>query len=495
MLDLAIAVSMLLLVVLGCADASAAETLRIYSGPPGEPASPDFTVEANGQPVFVYQAKVRHEIAKPPGSIWTHEMGAKAEVASFACFDFEGKVAVAVKPNRPFQKATLLPTSYGIQPKIEGGIVRFEIDQPRKLTLLLHGSAGASPSQDGSDQRPLHLFANPMETGAPKQGDPNVIYFGPGIHKTGPIEVKSGQTVYIAGGAIVRGQILPDEKPTHSARTGLNHYGPLIHVQNARNVRVCGRGILDGSDMPHASRALVLVANSSDVQVDGIVIRDSPNWAVSMHGSDRVSVANVSQISGRLNSDGINSVNSRAIRIRNCFVRNRDDSIVVKTTQPTGDASDILVEGCVIWNDWGYALGITYETRAPIHGVTFRDCDVLDALFWAFGIHVVDSATMSDIRFENIRVERTRGGLIRLGITHDMWATDKERGHIRSILFDNVRFTGGGTPASEILGLDAAHRVEDVTFRNLQIGGQAVRNAAQGWFRINDRTANIRFGE
>jgi hypothetical protein len=484
MTDLLMATWVMAVVALLCADASGGESIRLYPAPPEEAPSPDFTVEANGQPVFVYQAKVRHEIAKPPGSIWTHEMGAKAEMASFACFDFDGKVAVAVKPNRPFQKATLHPASYGIQARAEGGVVRFELDQPRKLTLLL----------DGSDQRPLHLFTNPLETDVPKQGDPNVIYFGPGVHKTGPIEVKSGQTVYLAGGAIVRGQILPDEKPTHSARTGLNHYGPLIHVQNASNVRVRGRGILDGGDMPHASRALVVIAGSSDVQVDGIVIRDSPNWAVSMHGgSERVTVTNVSQISGRLNSDGINSVNSRAIRIRNCFVRNRDDSIVIKTTQPKGEASDILVEGCVIWNDWGYALGITYETRAPIHGVVFRDCDVLDALFWALGIHVVDSATMSDIRFENIRVERTRGGLIRLGITHDMWATDKERGRIRSVVFDNVRFTGPGSPRSEILGLDPAHRVEDVTFRNLRIGGQLIRDAAQGHFNINAHTADIRF--
>ena len=467
-----------------CSAASAGESLRIYPAPEGEAASDDFSVEVEGKPVFVYRAKVRHEISKPPGSIWTHEPGCPAEAASFAYFDSAGVVNVAVAPKRDFKSASVHPISYGIQSRIEGKAIRFELDRPRKLTILL----------DGSDQRPLHLFANAVEANPPKEGDPNVIYFGPGVHKTGSIQLKSGQTLYIAGGAVVKGQILPDEKPIVSERTGLKHYaGWLFHAQGVSNVRVCGRGILDGSDMPHASKGLIGIAGSSDVQVEGIIIRDAPNWAVTSHSSERVNVRDVKEISGRLNSDGINSVNSRGIRIRDCFVRNRDDSIVVKTTQPQGEASDILVEDCVVWNDWGYALGITYETRAPIHNVTFRNCDVIDVLWFALGIHVVDSGTMSDIRFEGIRVEKTRDKLIRLHIGHDMWGTDPQRGHIRSTRFKDIAVTGGHFPSSEILGCDKDHLIEDVMIENLRIHGQPIKSAADGRFTLNPFTKNVQF--
>ena len=55
---------------------------------------------------------------------------------------------------------------------------------------------------------PLLLFANPLETDTPKQGDPNVVYFGPGVHKPEKIALQSGQTLYLAGGALVKAEVL-----------------------------------------------------------------------------------------------------------------------------------------------------------------------------------------------------------------------------------------------------------------------------------------------
>lgn len=468
----------------GVAMGTAGETLRIYPAPEGEAASADYTVSVNDKPVFVYQAKVRQEIAKPPGSIWTHEVGCKAEIASLAYFDFEGVAHVAVTPARPFKSATIHPRSLGIQPSIEGQAIRFSLDTPRKLTILL----------DGSDKQALHLFANGLEADAPKPDDPNVLYFGPGVHKIGSTRLKPGQRVYLAGGAVVRGQILPDEQPQLSKRTGLKHYsGAVLHLDKADGARISGRGILDGGDMPHAARSLILVANARDVMVEGIILRDSPNWNVCIHSSERVVARDLKLVSGRLNSDGINPVNSRKVEIRDCFIRNHDDSIAVKATRPEGDCADILAERCIIWNDWGYALGITYETRAPIHDVVFRDCDVLTALFAPLGVYMVDSATVSNVAFEGIRVEATRDKFIRIAIGHDMWATDRQRGRIRGIRFRDVAFTGQGAPSSEIKGFDAEHLVEDVTFTNLRIGGKAIGSAAEGRFSLNPHARDVRF--
>ena len=50
--------------------------------------------------------------------------------------------------------------------------------RPRKLSIEPDGKKG-----------PLLLFANPLEKDAPKAGEPGVIYFGPGVHKPGKIDV------------------------------------------------------------------------------------------------------------------------------------------------------------------------------------------------------------------------------------------------------------------------------------------------------------------
>jgi len=478
-------ISAVLLVLLEAAmSASAAGEVVTYPGPKGEAASKAYAVSAGGKEVFVYRARVRETIEKIPKKLWTHKHGGRTQWASLAYFDFDGNVAVTVRPKRPFKTARVAPASFGVKATVRDGAIRFALDRPRQVTVLL----------DGRYTHPLHLFANPLEADAPKAGDKNVVYFGPGVHQTGPLRLKSGQTLYVAGGAVVRGTIGPDEAGSLSKRTGLRSYGPLIAIHGQRKVGIRGRGIIDGGLMPHPARTTIHVADSTDVSIEGVIIRDSAAWAVCLSGSEDVTVTNVKQVSGRLNSDGINPVNSRRVRIADCFIRNRDDSIAVKATQPKRPSRDIRAERCVIWNDWGFALGVTYETRAPISDVTFRDCDVIHSEHWALGVHVVDSATVGPVRFEDIRIEHAKGQLIRLNIGKDMWATDKSAGRIKGVVFKDVAYTGPGRPASSITGRDADHRIEDVTFENLRVAGQAVADAKQGRFNVNAHTKNIRFG-
>jgi len=53
-----------------------------------------------------------------------------------------------------------------------------------------------------------HLFANPPECDVPQPDAPNLLYFGPGIHEVSHVVVSNNQTVYVAGGAVVRGRLL-----------------------------------------------------------------------------------------------------------------------------------------------------------------------------------------------------------------------------------------------------------------------------------------------
>ena len=466
------------------APAPAPDALVLHPGAPGEKASPDYGVSVNGKDAFVHTALVRREIDKPKGSIWTHKLDAPGETASFVAFDFDGTVKVRVRVNRPFKAATIHPLSLGIKPEIDRDTVEFSLSKPDKVTLML----------DGSDKSPLHFFVSPPEKDVPRQGDANVLYFGPGVHRVGVTRVADGQTVYIAGGAIVYGQVLPDEKGKKSERTGLTGYaGATFLIDKVKGVRIRGRGIIDGSEMNHGTRSTITAMNSSDLEIEGVIIRDAANWCVNIRQCENVRAREVKIICGRLNSDGINPVGSKRVRIGDCFIRNHDDSIAVKATNPEFPAEDIVAERCVIWNDWGYALGVTYETRAPISNVTFRDCDVLDVLHWALGIHVVDSATISNITFENIRVERTRDKLVKFNVTSNMWGTDKERGRIRDVLVKNVRYIGRNAPGSQIEGFDADHLVQHVTFEGLMIGGKEIADAKAGGFKLNEFTKEVVF--
>jgi hypothetical protein len=471
-----------------------------WEAPAPERPSPDYTVEANGTPVFVYQAPVRTEILRNDG-LWTHAPAAPAERASFAIFDMQGEVEVSVRPGRPFRDAEVLPREAGVKATARDGEVRFTMAHPRHLTLVL----------DGSDRRPLHLFVGEPEQDVPDPGDPDVVYFGPGVHEIEGIEVKSGQTVYLAGGAVVRAKLAADAAGQYSEQWKVTfHSGCALSVQDAQNVRIRGRGILDGGLVPHPGWNLVRVNRSRDVRVEGIMLRDAPNWNMIIRQSEGVRVSDVRIISGRLNSDGINSVNSRRVDVAGCFVRNHDDSIVVKTLEPDHPAENIRVSDCTVWNDWGYALGVTYETRSAVRDVAFENCRILFARHWCMGLHVSDSATVSDIRFLNIHVDDVGGvagtgdardvlthtpKLLRFVVTRDVWGKDAERGRIRDVTVDGVTVHGGRALASEMAGSDGEHDIRGVRLLNIRQAGRPPATDAAGLgLSVNEHVRDVEVG-
>ena len=83
--------------------------------------------------------------------------------------------------------------------------------------------------------------------------DKNLIYFAPGIHQLpgDTLNVPSGKTVYVAGGAIVRG---------------------CIRAVNARDVKILGRGEVH----PEGRGAGISIINSRNIYVEGLITTQCP---------------------------------------------------------------------------------------------------------------------------------------------------------------------------------------------------------------------------
>ncbi|MBC8218029.1 MAG: endo-polygalacturonase, partial [Planctomycetes bacterium] len=187
----------------GCAmsfAAQGAEDVRIYPAPKGIELSTDFTVAIEGRQVPVYKTKV------PPGDSIPRLSGSRREFgfASLASFDMRTSVDVTVTCPDAVKSIKILPTSYGIVPKVHGQTITITIDKPKHVTVEVNGDW----------QESLHIFANPFEQSVPEPDDPDVIYFGPGVHEVTNLSVGDNKTVYIAGGAYIRGGMDSDEKPT-----------------------------------------------------------------------------------------------------------------------------------------------------------------------------------------------------------------------------------------------------------------------------------------
>lgn len=137
-------------------------------------------------------------------------------------FSFSGTVTVQVKmtDGSPVKAAIIRPIAKGIRTEVSGQTVSFTLNAPANVYVEL----------DGKPREPLFVFANPIEADIPTKTTAKVIYFGPGVTDLGqePLKIPDGQTVYLAGGAYVKGRL-------QAAETTGN-----------QGVTVRGRGILSG---------------------------------------------------------------------------------------------------------------------------------------------------------------------------------------------------------------------------------------------------------
>jgi len=476
----------LILVVLGCAAeaVSGEATLVTYPAPEGGDRADDFVVKIDGREIFVYDCKA----------------------AAFAGFSFSGKVTVSVVPNKDVDRVDIRPKNHGIAHSIEGRAISFQLDRPCNLSIEINGNI----------RRPLFLFANPLEKNPPKPGDKNVRYFEGGrIHDAGEIKLGSRETIYIAGGAIVRGRIRAD---------------------GANNARVIGRGILDGSHRDYKTQ-MVKLSGCSNVELNGITVLNSFGWTLVPVKSDDVTIFNVKVIGWRDNDDGVDIVGCRNLSIESCFLRTKDDCIAVKASpgyfeegeSGLRNVEDISVIDTVLWNaEWGNAMEIGFELQTKkISGVLFKNCDIIHVeRGGTFTIHNGDFARVENIRFEDIRVEDSRDKLIELRVGLSIYSADcpwefarknpdrkrsplgqwleigpdtehkyaDGRGHIKNVRFKNIAVTGAGLPKSFLIGYNSAHGVENVVIENLSFNGRRVLNAEAGNFTI-EKAKKVRFTE
>ena len=463
--------------------------VTVYPAPVGEALSTKFKVSVNGVDVPVYNARIntedqqgRHRAGIP------EESDMAFDITGFASFDLKkGPVKVIVSVDDPIFTAKILPSSFGIMPVIKGKTVSFEVDKPQHITVEVNGD----------HIRSLHLFVNPEETDIPDPDDPNVIYFGPGIHEITSVTVSDNQTVYIAGGAVVRGVLSEAERTGRRAAS---------FVLRGKNISFRGRGVFDQGRVPRLQGRQTMSVTVDGFKLEGVVLCNSSTWTVSLRDCKNVHIDNLKLFGHRANSDGIDVNSSVDVLIENSFLRTWDDLIVVKTLRGSNqDAERIHARKCVLYNMCAHALSIGAELTRKVEDVLFEDCDIIGDLGreWTLRIYHTDKALIKNVRFENIRIEESVR-FASLWINTAIWTTDSVRGHIEDVVFRNITVNNSGYPLHkefEFLGFDADHAIKNVLIDNVVINGRKVasedivvnpRYAPKEGIVMNDYVYNVK---
>ena len=219
-----------------------------YSAPPGEAVTGDYAVEVNGKPVDVYAAQSEFF----EGDYY------------FASFDFAGKAEIRVTSAAALDNVVIQP-ALRRPDRTEG----FQGNHPF--------GRRAVPHLDRT-QRPDQALAPVRECGgaqSPRPGDPNVVYFAPGVHRPGKIALTDNQTLYLAGGAVVKG---------------------CVHAKGT-NITIRGRGILGGEESPRFQGPGRYLLDCQDCQ--NLTVRTSRSATLGVGPSSRGTATALSSTTSR----------------------------------------------------------------------------------------------------------------------------------------------------------------------------------------------------
>lgn len=422
-------------------------------------------------------------LVRVPGEEWQDLYEYKVEVdmdtrskASMVYFDFTGKVDVMVKVNNGLvSQAKIRPASLSLQPKIQGNLITFSLEKPTKLSLEVNGEK----------LRNLHIFANSIDQTPPDFNDPDLIYFGPGVHQPGDAprnvyHIKSGKTVYVHGGAIVKAKFL---------------------IDSAEDVKILGRGIVMQPERG------VEIRHSKNITVDGLIFINPKHYTIYAGQSKNIIVRNIKSFSSSGWTDGIDMMSCSDVEIDDVFMRNSDDCIAIYGHRWDfyGSARNYKVTNSTLWADIAHPINIGLHGNANYEGdtienIVFSNIDILEHdeddrnYQGCFSIVASDKNLVRNVTYDDIRIDDIQEGQIfniRV-LYNEKYSAAPGRG-IENIHFKNITYNGAYVNPSIIHGFDKDRKIKGLTFENVRFNGTKLLSADPEYIQIGDHVEGVKF--
>lgn len=433
-------------------------------------------------------------LVRQPGSSWHHvpviawnvdhvTAGRHCVVkSSVATLSFDGRVEFAVIRQQSSDKHwRVRPLSYDIPTTQHGDTLFFTLDRPRYLSVEIDGDLYHN-LQLFADDAHIPVCRSAAEVAkAYKVKKRDVIFFASGYHELkDSLAAKSGQVVYLAAGAYVKG---------------------WLSAYKAHDVSIIGNGIVN----PEHQHEGILVRYSKNVTVDGPLTTQIP-----IGGSDSVSVRNAKVISWYGWGDGMNVFASKHVSYDHVFCRTSDDCSTIYCTRKDyhGGCHDIRVHDAVYWADVAHPIMIGLHgdigKNETITDVVYDDIDILQQnerqidYQGCIAINNGDNILIDGLTFSNIRIEDiSLGNLFNFRVCYNKKYCHAPGRGIRNITLRNISYRGNQAGMSIMTGYDEQRRIENIRFENLQINGQKIYDLMPGkpaWYKTSD-FANIFIGE
>ncbi|WP_345955761.1 glycosyl hydrolase family 28 protein [Mucilaginibacter sp. PAMB04168] len=336
-----------------------------------------------------------------------------------------------------------------------------------------------------------------------------------GIFLTGTIHLKSNVEFFLDKGAILTGSTnLSDYERT-------DRWYAILIADKQSNIKITGYGTIDGQGKAlaknviklvkngaiidefklnrpdeHLRPQLIEIQNSAHVQIKHVTLKDAACWVQTYNKCTDLLIDSINvQSTAFWNNDGIDVVDCKDVKIKNCNINAADDGICLKSSDRASACQNIEISNCRVRSS---ASAIKFGT-ASLGGfkqINVHDIEIYDTYRVAIALEIVDGGTMEDVIVSNINARNTGGAIfIRLGQRKGDIPGILRRVNISNVTVDipkgkpDAGYDIAGPPEediyphnllpTEIVGLPG-HPVRDVKLENINItyGGGADKKHA-----------------
>lgn len=275
------------------------------------------------------------------------------------------------------------------------------------------------------------------------------LVFTKGSYLTGGLMLRSGVELHLEEGATLLGSTNPYDYQSiciaHSSdNRNDNAAMALIMADGADHISITGSGTIDGQglqlalniDSLHhtgeridpnynqrrqrpsetARPKLFFLYGCKNVTVEGVKLRSSANWGLSLHLCQQVQLQHL-DIENRAywNNDGIDLTDCQHVLVADCHINSADDGVCLKSYHADSECYDIEIARCDIRSS---ASAVKFGTASwgGFRKVYAHDIKVSDTFRSAIAIESVDGAQIDSVLVERVEAHNTGNPIfMRLG--------------------------------------------------------------------------------
>lgn len=184
----------------------------------------------------------------------------------------------------------------------------------------------------------------------------------PGLHLSGTLHLKSGLTLEILPGAVLKA--VADPAALHAIQSSVISrmdtvpWKAFLHADGQTNIHLCGGGTIDGSgdadcfldgveNSPNRHYGLHFVA-CRDITVENLTLRNSAFWMQRYFSCDGVRIHGLKVWNhANKNNDGLDIDSSCNVIVSDCQIDASDDALCIKS-EGERPARNITVTNCLL---------------------------------------------------------------------------------------------------------------------------------------------------